>query len=371
MPVLEDLGPALEALDQQAALVVGGEVHRADHAVAPPLAQPGLGGREQGVRRPRWSSSHSKKPNRPQSLSWNSLKPAVDVRGDPPDRLAVAPGQEVLGLRVQEEGVVLAVQMPLALRDQGRHPAGLVTIKPPGELDEAHQVALRAHWPDLHGHGAAPYPNANGNRSLREGTQPRAGRAAARWRASRTCFPTSACSTGPAGPVVQMEGAERVMLGSNNYLGLTGDARVKQAARDALDTLRHRADRLAPPERHDPAAPGARARDRRVDGHRRRDRLHHRLPGQRRLPQHAARARRHRDLRQRRPRLDHGRRGDVPGPHPPLPPQPRGQARADARARGGRRRRRARGDRRRLLDGGRRLRPPADRRGLPASTAPA
>jgi 8-amino-7-oxononanoate synthase len=39
-----------------------------------------------------------------------------------------------------------------------------------------------------------------------------------------------------AGPVVEMEGAERVMLGSNNYLGLTGDPRVKQAARDALET---------------------------------------------------------------------------------------------------------------------------------------
>src|SRR5919198_2184193 len=41
--------------------------------------------------------------------------------------------------------------------------------------------------------------------------------------------------TGPAGPVVEMEGAERVMLGSNNYLGLTGDERVRQAARDALE----------------------------------------------------------------------------------------------------------------------------------------
>src|SRR6266513_4330779 len=41
---------------------------------------------------------------------------------------------------------------------------------------------------------------------------------------------------GPAGPLVEMEGAERVMLGSNNYLGLTGDPRVKQAARDALET---------------------------------------------------------------------------------------------------------------------------------------
>src|SRR6476646_8472843 len=42
--------------------------------------------------------------------------------------------------------------------------------------------------------------------------------------------------TSQAGPVVAMEGRETIMLGSNNYLGLTGDERVKQAARDALDT---------------------------------------------------------------------------------------------------------------------------------------
>jgi 8-amino-7-oxononanoate synthase len=40
---------------------------------------------------------------------------------------------------------------------------------------------------------------------------------------------------GEAGPVVEMEGAERVMLGSNNYLGLTRDPRVREAARRALD----------------------------------------------------------------------------------------------------------------------------------------
>ncbi len=39
----------------------------------------------------------------------------------------------------------------------------------------------------------------------------------------------------PAAPVVEMEGAERIMLGSNNYLGLTGDERVMQGARDALE----------------------------------------------------------------------------------------------------------------------------------------
>ncbi len=40
---------------------------------------------------------------------------------------------------------------------------------------------------------------------------------------------------GPAGPVVEMEGAARIMLGSNNYLGLTGDARVIEGAQAALN----------------------------------------------------------------------------------------------------------------------------------------
>src|SRR5215210_5570798 len=38
-----------------------------------------------------------------------------------------------------------------------------------------------------------------------------------------------------AGPVVEMEGAERIMLGSNNYLGLTADPRVLEGARSALE----------------------------------------------------------------------------------------------------------------------------------------
>jgi len=42
--------------------------------------------------------------------------------------------------------------------------------------------------------------------------------------------------TSQAGPVVEMEGRETIMLGSNNYLGLTTDERVKDAAREALET---------------------------------------------------------------------------------------------------------------------------------------
>jgi 8-amino-7-oxononanoate synthase len=40
---------------------------------------------------------------------------------------------------------------------------------------------------------------------------------------------------GPTLPEVEMEGERRVMLGSNNYLGLTGDPRVLQGALEALD----------------------------------------------------------------------------------------------------------------------------------------
>src|SRR5215212_9522221 len=39
----------------------------------------------------------------------------------------------------------------------------------------------------------------------------------------------------PALPVMEVEGRQRIMLGSNNYLGLTDDERVKQGARDALE----------------------------------------------------------------------------------------------------------------------------------------
>jgi 8-amino-7-oxononanoate synthase len=40
---------------------------------------------------------------------------------------------------------------------------------------------------------------------------------------------------GPTLPIVEMEGKRRIMLGSNNYLGLTGDERVKDGARAALE----------------------------------------------------------------------------------------------------------------------------------------
>ena len=183
-------------------------------------------------------------------------------------------------------------------------------------------------------------------------------------RARRTCSPTSACSSRAAGPVVEMEGAERIMLGSNNYLGLTADPRVMQGARDAL-------------ERYGTGLTGSRflngtidlhleleARARRVDGHGGGDRLHDGPPGQRRHARDAPGPRRHGDRRLGRPRLDPRRLPAVAREAAPVPPRPARQAREDARARRRRRRRRPRRRRRRLLDGGRRRRPAADRRAL-------
>jgi len=40
---------------------------------------------------------------------------------------------------------------------------------------------------------------------------------------------------GPARPVVEMEGAARIMLGSNNYLGLNGRRARHPGARNALE----------------------------------------------------------------------------------------------------------------------------------------
>ncbi len=128
--------------------------------------------------------------------------------------------------------------------------------------------------------------------------------------------------TSQAGPVVEMEGRETIMLGSNNYLGLTGDARVKRAAADALETYGTALTGSRLLNGTIPLHVELETRARRVDGDRVGARLHHRLPGERRLHRHDPRTRRHGDLRLRRPRLDPRRLPAVRREAAPLPPQP-------------------------------------------------
>src|SRR3954453_4551026 len=84
--------------------------------------------------------------------------------------------------------------------------------------------------------GAAPYPNMPTVTDLFEKAHTHERVEQLKAAREHDVLPYFRLIEGEAGPEVEMEGAERVMLGSNNYLGLTGDPRVKQAARDALET---------------------------------------------------------------------------------------------------------------------------------------
>ena len=65
---------------------------------------------------------------------------------------------------------------------------------------------------------------------------------------------------GSDGTEVVIEGQKRIMIGSNNYLGLTHDPRVLEAAAEAVARVRHELHRLAVPERHARPPRGAGAR---------------------------------------------------------------------------------------------------------------
>ena len=145
------------------------------------------------------------------------------------------------------------------------------------------------------------------------------------------------------------------MLGSNNYLGLTGDERVDAGRARGAGALRHRADRLAPAERHDRPAPRARGASS-PTGWAPRTRSCSR-PGTRPTSARSGRSSAPGDTVV----VDSGDHASIldgcilsRAKLRAVPPQPARQARADARARGRRRRRHPRRRRRRLLDGGRR-----------------
>jgi 8-amino-7-oxononanoate synthase len=107
-------------------------------------------------------------------------------------------------------------------------------VKAVGELDEGTQVAPPRYRTDVQGHEEAPYMSSTATdvfakvRDHDRSEQLRAAREA-------DVLPYFRVLESAAAPVVEMEGSERIMLGSNNYLGLTADERVKQGARDALE----------------------------------------------------------------------------------------------------------------------------------------
>jgi 8-amino-7-oxononanoate synthase len=106
-------------------------------------------------------------------------------------------------------------------------------MQPERQIYELAPVRVRAHRSDLNWHGAPPYmPTAidlfEKARRHERLEQLRAAR-------EHDLMPYFRVVEAEPGPVALMEGRERITLGSNNYLGLTGDQRVKDAARAALD----------------------------------------------------------------------------------------------------------------------------------------
>src|SRR2546429_6701417 len=182
------------------------------------------------------SSSPSKKPNRPQSLSWNSLKLrstwAVMRPTGWPSRQArkySASACSKKGLRLRSR------RLRRSIRSGGTQ-CGSLRYSRHGSLMNAFSSRLDATGRTSTGMAAAPYMPTTVDvfakaREHERGEILRAAREA-------DIVPYWRPLSGPAGPVVDMEGAERVMLGSNNYLGLTGDERVKRGARDAPDRYR-------------------------------------------------------------------------------------------------------------------------------------
>ena len=275
----------------------------------------------------------------PQRLWWKSLNAWSTWALMRPTTRASAAGHEELRLAVAEERVEAPAEEQPALQTQGWHPLRRGRVQAERELDELPQLPSGAGGADVHGHGGAPYmASTSADVFAKARGHERAEQLRARPRGRRAALLPGARGPGAPG---RRHGGRRADHARLQQLPRPHGRRARAAgrARRARD-LRHRADRLAAAQRHDPPAPGARARDRRVDGRRRRDRLHDRPPGERRHARDDARAGRHGHRRLGRPCVDPRRLPAVEGEAAALPAQPPRQARARARARRGRRRRR-------------------------------
>src|SRR3954453_5986338 len=156
----------------------------------------------------------------------------VDLGADAAHHAAVAAGQEQRRVAVIEERVEALAQVQTPLDPDRRSPLWRVSMKPVREVDELPNLPPRAHLSDLQRHGGRPYMPTSTDvfAKVREHDRSELLRMARELDA----LPYFRQLEGRSLPVVEMEGAPRIMLGSNNYLGLTGDERVMQGAQDAL-----------------------------------------------------------------------------------------------------------------------------------------
>ncbi len=298
-----------------------------------------------------WSSSNSRKPNQPQFLPWYSLNASLTCAVMRPTTRPSRHARKYSASPWLKKALKRRLRNSRRSSFSGGTHCGWLACRPNGrsmnrfrspplDTDLISTPTAEAHYMQTSIDVFAKVRDHDRSELL----------AAAR---EADILPYFHLLTSPAMPVVEMEGAERIMLGSNNYLGLTGDERVMQGAEDAL-------------HRYGTGLTGSRLLNGTIPLH---------LELEREIAEwmgsedaivfttgHQANVgtlgtllgpQRHGDRRRRRPRVDPRRLPALARQAAPVPPQPPRQAREDAAAGAGRRRRHPRRRRRGVLDGGR------------------
>ena len=252
-----------------------------DHPLHAARAQPRLGGVEQRLQHLLVVLELEEAEPAP-VLLLVVVEGVVDLGGDPSHDAPVASGEEVLGLAVAEERVHAPVQEQPALELRRGHPQRVVSMQPEGQVDERFQVSAcpddRACSLDRSLSQHPTCSTSHQTSSPRSAATSASEVLAAAREADVLPYFHVLTSAGDAG---RRDGGRPADHARLQQLPRADRRRARDAGRRGRAApLRHRPDRLAPAQRHDPAAPGARARDRRVDGHRGRARVHDRPPGQ-------------------------------------------------------------------------------------------
>ena len=309
VPRLVDHRAHVEALDQDAALVVHREVGGPDHLLAAALPQPRLCGVEQCLEDLAVLLELQEAEPAPLGVVLG-VEGVVDLRGDPADHAPARRARKYSASPWLKKAFMRRLRKMrrssfsggthsgwLACRRKGRSmnrfrslpPAtGLtstLTATAPYTQRARDHMAIGTNQPPTAGESQQP-PRTSSPRPATT-SAPRSSPPAR----EAGILPYFHVLTSPAMPVVEMEGAQRIMLGSNNYLGLTGDERVIAGAQDALHRYGTGLTGSRPLNGTTPLHLELEARDRRVDGQRGRARVHHRAPGQPRYARHDPRRR--------------------------------------------------------------------------------
>jgi len=134
-------GRRIKAVEQHAAFVVRGGVHRAAHKLGAAIENPGASLPQQRTRDLSVVDT-LEEAEKARFLAMEPVMVPVDDGGDAADHLARPPRQEELSLRVGVKRMLLAIQQLLDRDSQRRHPVGIISIEPEWKFHKLIQISL-------------------------------------------------------------------------------------------------------------------------------------------------------------------------------------------------------------------------------------